>query len=146
MAYKNKCLQESHNNIRDVYDGELIKEIPKTKSMCTLTLNTDGLVVHNSSQASLYPILFTCEFLPPEIRFKEKNLVVAGLFYGVHKPDYLKYLEPTVKEFEFLGTTGLIENGSIFKFFVTQGSFDLPIKSSLLQITQYNGYNACYYC
>lgn len=146
MKYKEKIKIKTDENITDVFDGHLIKEMKKTLATCTLTINTDGLIVHNSSQASLYPILFTCDFLPPEIRFKEKNIVVAGLYYGPHKPDYLKYLNPIVKEFELLGTTGLFENDSIFKFFVTHAAFDLPIKCVLQQITQYNGYSACFYC
>lgn len=96
-------------------------------------MNTDGLIVQQSSHSSLYPILFTCNFLPPEIRFKEKNIIVAGLYYGMDKPDYLKYLEPIVEEFERLGEFGFVEKDTSFKFVVTHGTFDLPVKSSKLR-------------
>lgn len=146
IAYKCKLLEKKCDTIEDVFDGNITKEIMKTNYLYTLTMNTDGLIVHQSSHSSLYPILFTCNFLPPEIRFKEKNIIVAGLYYGMDKPDYLKYLEPIVEEFERLGEFGFVEKDTSFKFAVTHGTFDLPIKSLLQQITQYNGYNACYYC
>lgn len=71
LKLKQKILEKKTNEIEDTYDGQLIKKIISNNFVYTLTINTDGLIIHNSSQSSLYPILLTCYFLPPHLRFKE---------------------------------------------------------------------------
>lgn len=133
-------------NICDVYDGDVLKNIKSLNSIYSLTLNTDGLVMQKSSKCSLYPVLLICNFLPPQIRYKEKNMIVAGLYYGVSKPDFVKYLDPMIREFKKLSEIGFIYRNEIYQFIVSHATFDLPMKSVMQNIRQYNGYNACYYC
>lgn len=73
-------------------------------------------------------------------------MITAGLFYDVNKPDFHKYLEPIVQEFEKLTIDGVVFNSENFRFIVTHSTVDLPCKSALQCIVQYNGYSACSYC
>lgn len=146
LAFKRKNEEKTDSKIEDVYDGKVVRELWRAKYVYTLTINTDGLIVHNSSRSSLYPILMTCNFLPPNIRFKETNMIIAGLYYNSKKPDFMQYLHPIIRKFENIRENGFFERQQNFQFFVTHAAFDLPIKSMLQQIKQYNGFNACYYC
>lgn len=107
--------------------------------------DTDGVEIHKSSQGSLWPLLLTCNFLPPRLRFKQQNMIVAGLYYDTQKPDFSKYLIPLVEEMEKL-RDGLILNSKCFKFVISHAALDLPARSAIQRIIQYNGYNSCSFC
>lgn len=72
--------------IRDIHDGEIYKnlreEISKNDngSMQTLSLsfvvNTDGVQNFNIGNDTLWPILLTQNFLPPNIRYLKENIIV----------------------------------------------------------------------
>lgn len=145
-AYRQKVSTKKCENICDVYDGQVLKNMRTFNFIYSITLNTDGLIMHNSSKSSLYPVLMICNFLPPQIRFKEKNIIVAGLYYGIAKPDFSKYFDPIIREMEKLSEIGFFYRNEVFQFIVSHASFDLPMKSVMQNIRQYNGYNACYYC
>lgn len=134
------------DDICDAYDGQVIRKMETLNFIYSLSLNTDGLVMHNSGKGSLYPVLMVCNFLPPELRFKEKNMIVVGLYYGIEKPDFFQYLDPIIVEFERLSEFGFFLRGDHFQFHITHACFDLPMKSAIQNIRQYNGYSACYYC
>lgn len=144
--YRKKCNERTDTNIFDVHAGIHLKRLAEKDHFYTLTLNTDGVEIHQSSKSSLWPILLICNFLPPNIRFREKNIIVAGLHYDAIKPDFLHYMEPLAEEFELLGSAGLIIKSECFKFVISHASLDLPAKCALQCITQYNGNNACSYC
>lgn len=98
------------------------------------------------NQASVrFGLLLTCNFLPPRLRFKQQNMIVAGLYYDTQKPDFSKYLIPLVEEMEKL-KDGLILNSKCFKFVISHAALDLPARSAIQRIIQYNGYNSCSFC
>lgn len=146
FKYRDEITREK-NDIKDCYNSEyMISRLRTNENMWTLTVNTDGVSVHNSNTFSLWPILLTCNFLPPNIRYKKRNVITLAIFYDNHKPNMLQLFEPFAEEFQNLQTTGMIINGLNFRFFVTAASMDLPAKCSVQQMIQYNGYNACGYC
>lgn len=56
----------------------------------------------------VWPIILTCLNLPPEIRFKRKNVIVAGIIPGPNTPkDLDSFLKPLVDEFELLTNVGV---------------------------------------
>lgn len=112
----------------------------------SLTFNTDGIDIHPTSKCNLWPILLTSNFLPQNIRFREKNMIVAALHYSEEKPIFLKYFEPLNQEFEHLSQTGLFVKSKCFKFVITHVALHLPAKCSVQCIMQFNGFNACFYC
>lgn len=123
-----------------------MKKLTEKEDYYSMTFNTDGVIVHGSSKSSLWPVILACNFLPPNIRFKEKNLIVCALFYGAEKPKFAQYLSPLIDEFKDLSENGIIVNSECFKIIISHASLDLPAKSAMQQIVQYNGYNSCYYC
>lgn len=129
----------SYKKIRRFYGA-------KKKHFYDLTMNTDGVLVHQSSQCSLWPVLLVCNFLPPNIRFRENNLIVSGLYYGSKKPDFIKFLNPLAEEFVQLSNDGISIRSECFRFIITVASLDLPAKCAVQQIIQYNGYFACSSC
>lgn len=135
----------SGDTICDVSDGFFLKKLSQKEYFYSLILNTDGVQIHESSKKSLWPILLICNFLPPHIRFKERNMIIAGLHYSTEKPDFSKYFIPLVEEFKHLNQ-GLVINSECFKFIVSHAAFDLPAKASVQCISQFNGYNSCSYC
>lgn len=146
VQYRKKCEERKCDSLFDVHDGIFLKNIAKCENVYSLTINTDGVDIHSASKCSLWPILLVCNFLPPTLRFKENNIIVAGLHYGVDKPDFMKYFVPLNDEFDLMSKDGLIVNSKCFRFNITHAVVDLPAKSAIQCLTQYNGYNACYYC
>lgn len=146
MDYKTKRKQQENTTISDVHDGKIWKDLIEVHNFYSMTMNTDGVLIHQSSQSTLWPVFFVCNFLPPQLRFKEKHMITAGLFYDVNKPEFHKYLEPIVREFEKLTIDGVVINSENFRFIVTHSAVDLPCESALQCIVQYNGYRACSYC
>lgn len=144
-SYRNECLNRDTDKIFDVCDGDFMKGLLRKENFCSLTFNTDGAKIHESSQCSLWPLLLICNFLPPRLRFKEKNMIVAGLHYQNDHPDFCKYITPLIEEMNIL-RNGLIVNSECFKFLITHAALDLPARSKVQCINQYNGYNACPYC
>lgn len=100
-------LDRKHNNgyISDVDDGNLLKKIILKNSharVLSLTLNTDGGRMFNSSKSSLWPVQLYLNFLPPNIRFKSENIVISTLFYGKTKrnmKDLLYFLAVELDKF-----------------------------------------------
>lgn len=146
MDYKKICNERKGDYLFDVHDGIYLKSITECENLYTLTFNTDGVVIHPSSKCTLWPMLLVCNFLPPAIRFKENNIIVAGLHYIVEKPDFMKYFVALNDEFELLSNEGMVINFSCFRFTISHAAFDLPAKSAIQCITQYNGFNACSNC
>lgn len=143
------------NSLTDVHSANLLKKIyasysKSEKNVISLTLNTDGANKFKSNTLSVWPIQIIQNFLPPEVRFKSKNILTVGLYYGENKPDCMQYFEPLVSEFKILCDRGLcvtIENEEYMFFpLITHCVVDLPAKRMLQCIKQYNGWNACTYC
>lgn len=94
----------------------------------------------------MWPILLLCNFLPPRLRFKDENIIVAGLFHAESKPNIHEFFKPLAEELSDLSKNGIFVRDRIFKLFITNASFDLPAKSLLSQVKQYNSWEACNFC
>lgn len=140
-------IRRSSDTIDDVYDGDLLQNVfEKNECFLSLTINSDGVSYENSNTKSVWPLQIICNFLPPEIRFHEHNILLVGLYYGLHKPEFNKFLFPLCQQMEILQTTGLWFNNINFKVYITHATFDLPAKAQIQQMQQYNGYFGCGYC
>lgn len=153
FAYINKNSRRNSTCIRDIIDGNVIKELNGKESKTynlTLLMNTDGANVFESNTQSLWPIQFYLNFLPPSHRFIVSNIIVGALYFGEKKPDVLNFFLPLAKEIQDLQRRGIVvEIGEVewtFNIYLTQGSFDLPAKATMQQLMQYNGSYGCSYC
>lgn len=137
---------KSKVNITDIYSSGYTKKLmARTDNIYSLTLNTDGVAIVQSNSASLWPVLVTCNFLPPQIRFKDKNIFVAALFYGKEKPKIHELFRPLAEEMEIL-SKGIFVREKFFNIFITNASLDLPAKCEVAKMVQFNSKHACNFC
>lgn len=136
-------------------DGEILKEVENEfgssdTTICSLALNFDGASRYKSNNLSIWPIQLIQNFLPPSIRYHRKNIIIAGLYYGKHKPDCLEYFLPLINELKRFADHNIRMrvNGIDIRVLpvITHCVVDLPAKAHLQQTTQYNGRNGCTYC
>lgn len=138
--------KKNGTNITDVYDSFHIKNIKdRNENIYSLTVNTDGVAIINSNTYSLWPVLVTCNFLPPQIRFKDKNIFVAAIYFGPKKPNMHELLRPLAEEINVL-SEGIFVRERFFNLFVTIASLDLPAKSDVSKLVPFNSKYACNFC
>lgn len=76
------------NCFRDIYDGKIYKELSQEGSFLSninnisFTWFTDGVKIFKSSKFSIWPIYLVINELPFSERFKLKNLILAGIWFG----------------------------------------------------------------
>ena len=103
-------------------------------------LNTDGISVFKSSRTTVWLQIAN---LPPELRFRQDNNIVAGLWVGESKPNMEIILSPILKKIDCLNSVGVsfsahdsLQTVRIKPLF---GVFDLIAKALVLNIKQFNG-------
>lgn len=137
---------KNSTNITDIYGSGYTKRImEKNENIYSLNLNTDGVAIIHSNTNSLWPVLITCNFLPPEIRFKNKNILVVALFYGNAKSKMHEFLRPLAEELDDL-SKGIFVREKYFNIFITNASLDLPAKCEVSKMVQFNSKYACNFC
>lgn len=147
VEFSRTIRENSGEKIEDVYDGQILKNLAENnESILSLTINTDGVSYEKSNSRSIQPLQLICNFLPPDIRFDLRNIILSSIYCGEAKHDMLKFFEPLAEEMQKLQTIGLIINDINFKVFITHGTFDLPAKAPVQGTMQFNGYNGCGYC
>lgn len=145
MEFRHSMENEAMS-VKDTYNANHMTNILATNTnIWSLVMSTDGVSITKSNSSSLWPIVFICNFLPPNIRFKNENIIVGAFYHGKEKPNIIEFFRPIATEFTKL-SKGIFIKDRIFKFFVTNASFDLPAKSLVSQIKQFNSYEACNYC
>lgn len=148
---------QSRNNekgiISDISHGSILMSMNQNNPFnlkLSLILNTDGVQIFKSTTKSLWPIQFICNFLPPNLRFHQKNIIVSGLYFDNTKPDMLNFFEPIGKEFNDINENGIAihlkENSFKVKVHITHCCVDLPAQSMVQKIILYSGYNSCTEC
>jgi len=81
-----KIKQSNNNNLLDIYDGEIYKNLLKSEDgdLCkeqeafSFTINTDGCSFTNKSKLTLWPVYLVINELPLDIRFSIDNVIIAG--------------------------------------------------------------------
>lgn len=146
MNYADSHADNPHA-IVDVCSGQLLKNIVSTKmNYLSLMINTDGVSIKKSSNASFWPLQIICNFLPPHLRYRIENILCVAFYYNNTKPDMLVFFEPFCMEMQKLETQGFVLKNRCFKAIITHAIFDLPAKAAFQQTLQYNGYQSCGFC
>jgi hypothetical protein len=81
-----KIKQSKNNNLLDIYDGEIYKNLLKSEygdlfkeqEAFSFTINTDGCSFTNKSKLTLWPVYLVINELPLDIRFSIDNVIIAG--------------------------------------------------------------------
>ncbi|CAG5093175.1 Protein of unknown function [Cotesia congregata] len=114
----------------DIQDGKEYKKRIES-DMISITFNTDGVPVFDSSNCSAYPILCSINELQPLKR--KKHVLLAGLWVGTGSPNSLQeFFKPFVSEAEDLYQKGFeyIVGG---KKFVRKCSALLSVNDALVR-------------
>lgn len=156
VAYYESISANESDYMRDIHDCEIYKNIERNVSNgsvqnipLSFVINTDGVQVFNIGSDALWPIQLTQNFLPPNIRFLNQNILLVGVYYGKSKnlPVHA-FFKPLCEEFEEMYTGINIKEFPNYKFvpYVTHASVDLPAKSKIQCFTQHNGCMGCCIC
>ena len=139
----------SNENITDVTSGMLYKELLRSRSFSnndiSLTWNTDGISVFNSSKYSIWPLQASINELPPHLR--AKNILLIGLWFG-EKPNMNTFLKPFVEECSRLQNEGFYFSNELQPRKVVPLIFcaDAPARAMVRNAKQYNGMYGCDWC
>lgn len=146
----NTRLQET-NNISDVYDSHLYKDIAKNKKYRVLTFNfnTDGFPVFKSSKISIWLVLLILNKISPKYRFQ--TLILAALWMSKCEPkaNFMKmYLQIFIKQIEKLMNKGItiLNNNNENITFILRPSVDSVARLIMQNRYQFNGYFGCSWC
>ena len=158
LNYYRTRQKENQENIEDIYDGQVFKSFLRRvveplnlERFLAFMWNTDGIAVFKSSKFSIWPFFLSNVLLPPELRFRRENVILAGLWFGKSKPNANLFLD------EFLPETERLKAGVPFHFpnvnrplvyrgFIICGTCDTPAKSLFLSMVSHNGFQSCPRC
>ncbi|KAB7500974.1 BEN domain-containing protein 5 [Armadillidium nasatum] len=123
-----KCTRSNDNIIRDIFDGEVYKELLKTgfdpEKDLTFNFSLDGAPLSKSSTMQAWPIFITINEI--DLKFRFKNIFTAGFWISVtYKSDKITKIS------------------RIFPLFCVA---DAPAKAKILNFTNHSGYSSCNYC
>ena len=124
---------------------KLITEQGLNSNDMSLTWNTDGIPVFNSSNFSIWPLQAYVNELPPHLC--AKNILLLGLWFG-KKPCMNVFLKPFVEECSWLERDGFIFGREarprrVFSPFL---SADAPARAIVRNVKQFNGEHGCDWC
>ncbi|XP_060556799.1 uncharacterized protein LOC132717364 isoform X2 [Ruditapes philippinarum] len=146
---------ENDTKITDIHSGKMYKvserNLPECESIhLTGTMNTDGVNLYSSSKVELWPVFMAINELSPELRFSRENLLVLGLWQGKGKPPFKQFLAYICQEINILTQNGIQmemeEKLYVVYLRVLCVTMDLPAKAAVLNMTLYNGREACILC
>ena len=151
ISYRFDRCKNNTDSIEDIYDGSCYKAVMdyKDSSHISLTWNTDGVPVFQSSNYTMWPIQCIINELPPHLR--RKHVLLAGLWFGVNKPSFHSFLKPFVDECNKLKTVGFTWLASGTRTCVTfvntvVCAVDSVARCVLQGIKQFNGEYGCSWC
>lgn len=146
--------QHQCQTYEDIYDGKEYRKFVETLSdldkrgYATVTFNTDGSPVFESSTCSIWPIQLQINELPIDVR--TNHLIVYALWFGKKKPDINVFFKPFTKYMNKLGKSGipcvLRGENKMIKIFPITCCVDAVARAPLQGLTQYNGYYGCNWC
>lgn len=157
LQYRFHRKKINRNNYEDIYDGEIYKKLFRRgkvlskKTSISFTWNSDGVKVFRSSNFTIWPLFLSINELNYQKRFKTENVILCGLWFGDHKPNFNTYVSPFFDEFAQLKEGVSLHVQDLRKkvkirAFVLCGTCDLPAKALMLNMTQYNGKFGCHIC
>ncbi|XP_071851491.1 uncharacterized protein [Apostichopus japonicus] len=158
IQHRFKRSKKKGNNVEDIYDGAIYTSFSQTGEPLSSSypynisfcLNTDGIPVFKSSKVSIWPVYLMINELEYKLRRQKENMLFCGLWCGESKPLFSVFSRPflhSLKNLEEQGVTVQVnEKKEVCKGFVLSSTADLPAKSALMNMVQYNGKHGCPNC
>ena len=146
-------IQRQGSRISDIADGELYKNHPLLGkgdlSALSISWNFDGLLVHETSGASAWPILATINELRPEAR--KDQMLMCGIWYGRSKPLWSTMCQPFLDDLTSLSTDGMewlhpTDGVKVTRVVPLLTMCDSPARCMVQAIHQFNGEYGCTWC
>ena len=149
LSNRNLNLNLQAKTVNDVTTSQLYKDLIVKYGFgpndVTLTWNTDGIPIFNSSNYSVWPLQASVNELPPHLR--RRNILLLGLWFG-QKPVMNTFLKPFVYECRTLESSGFIFGNEVQprKVFLLLLSADSPARAVVRNVKQFNGQHGCDWC
>lgn len=145
----------SHNRAGRSYDASDITEsaaysrLPMTDDDISVTWNTNGVPLFESSGHSVWPLLLQVNELPYKERVQK--LLLFGLWFGVKKPNMDSFLKPFAQTMNRLSSEGVAwtTEGGLSKtcrVYVGPCSVDNVARCMVMNMSQFNGSHGCAWC
>ncbi|XP_077498938.1 uncharacterized protein LOC144110009 [Amblyomma americanum] len=136
-------------DVTDITESIGYRKLPLGPDDVSLTFNTDGVPLFESSSFGIWPLFAQINELPYKDRIK--NILLAGLWFGPRKPVMNTFLLPFVKQINELSATGIRwqnskGNEKISKVFPGPCTTDSVARCELMGMTQFNGKHGCSWC
>ncbi|KAH9374913.1 hypothetical protein HPB48_022962 [Haemaphysalis longicornis] len=134
----------------DITDGDLYRSVRNQLSMAwsdlTLTFNTDGAPVFESSKFSIWPVQFFVNELPVPARWN--HVTISALWFSKLHPPMNVFMTRFVDEVKNIGVLSWSHAGTAVASTVhaVLACVDSPARASVLNSKQYNGYFGCSWC
>lgn len=147
--------KENDANFEDIYDGSIYNSLPEdflaNPNNITFIWNSDGVPLFRSSKISIWPLYLMINELPYKLRIKKENMIIAGLWFGSHKPSVNMFLDAFRKDLKklFRGVEVAVANerNTIrVRAQIIGGTCDLCAKAIFLNFQQFNGTFGCPHC
>ena len=126
--------------------NELVEQHNFSNNDLSLTWNTNGIPIFESSSYSIWPIQSVVNELPPHLR--QKNVLLHGLWFANKKPAMNTFLTPFTDDCIQLETNGFMfeDEDHPRKVFANVLSADSPARAIVRNSKQYNGKHGCDWC
>jgi len=154
-----KSVSNRVRNIRsDFWSGDLYTDMKskglfQTETDMAFIMSSDGVKVFKSRHTfCIWPMILVCLNLPPEERFKRRNILVVGFTPGLNNPkDMDSYLWPLVQEFITLDKgldswNGYREKDFQLKAYITIVTGDMPGRAKMQGFKGSRASRYCPYC
>lgn len=133
----------------DITQSQAYHDLPLRADDVTLTFNTDGVPLFESSQCSIWPLLATVNELP--FKDRTQRVLLAGLWFGQKKPAMNTFFLPFVLTMNELSTKGVVWTDSTgenktTRVFPGPCSVDSVARADVMCMTQFNGAYGCAWC
>jgi hypothetical protein len=158
LSYLESTLQfrrADRSAFNDIYSGEKYSTLVDQRHLgqinqLSMNINYDSVARYSANNLSLYPLWATINEIPIEDRFKSKNIFLLGVYFGTLKPNPNVFLAPLIHQILQIEKSPPTVNihGTLQPVVCTILTIiaDLPARSSIMYMSQYNGKQGCTQC
>ncbi|GET00648.1 transposase domain-containing protein [Rhizophagus clarus] len=155
--YINNENYDNSNNIGDIFDGNLYKELVNegffsNERDIVLIGSTDGYQIFRQKTDDCWIIMFINANLPPFERVKKENLLLSMIIPGPRQPkNFNSFLKPVVDELKLLEDgvmmyDGLLKEDFLLRSHIIMWTGDIPAITKIMCLSGHNSYTACRFC
>ncbi|XP_064459796.1 uncharacterized protein LOC135370047 [Ornithodoros turicata] len=136
-------------DVGDISQSAAYSRLPITSDDISVTWNTDGVPLFESSGHSVWPLLLQVNELPYKDRVQQ--LLLFGLWFGAKKPKMNSFLKPFAQTMNRLSSEGIAwttQTGENKTCRVYPGpcTVDTVARCMVMNMNQFNGAHSCAWC